>query len=106
VIVGLRREGILRAKGHCGVGTIFRRPKFMRRRSPEGLPELAASFDPHESDVSEFVERSPSRRDQRSREKRSSAPSPESEIDEKQRNFEKSVRPIGSHYRPKSRDHP
>jgi hypothetical protein len=44
----------------------------------EGLPEMVASFDPHQFNPGEFVKRFRERRAlERSREKRSNAPSPE-----------------------------
>jgi hypothetical protein len=104
MVVGPRRsDGRPRAKWHCGVGMMFRKPKWISRqktssaasddhssndappsysnpsgeRSFEGLPEIVASFDPHEFDLGELVKRFRERRDlERSREKRSNAPSP------------------------------
>jgi len=109
--VGPRRsDGRPRAKGHCGVGVVFRKPKWMTRQKTssvasddhssddappgyinlsgerrfEGLPEMAASFDPHEFNLRELAKRFHERRAlERSREKRSNAPSPEPMIEEK-----------------------
>jgi hypothetical protein len=105
MVVGPRRsDGRTRAKGSCGVGMVFRKPKWMSRQktlsaasgdhssndlppsyihasgepSFEGLPEMVASFDPHQFNPGEFVKRFRERRAlERSREKRSNAPSPE-----------------------------
>ena len=108
MVVGLRRsDGRPRAKRYCGVGVMFRKPKWISRRKTlnsvsddqscsddvppsytdtpsesefEGLPELLASFDPHEWNPHELLKRF---RERRSRERRSNAPSPESTVEEK-----------------------
>lgn len=50
----------------------------------EGLPELFASFDPHEWNLDELLKRfRESRSCERSRERRSNVPSPESVVEEK-----------------------
>ena len=111
IVVGPRRsDGRPRAKGHCGVGIMFRKPKWISRQkissgasdehssddAPpgyislssehrfEGLPEMAASFDPHEFNLGELVKRFRERRAvERSREKQSNALSPEAVMEEK-----------------------
>jgi hypothetical protein len=111
MVVGPRRsDGRPRAKGHCGFGMMFRKPNWTSRqktssaasdghssndappsyinssgeRSFEGLPEMVASFDPHQFNPGEFVKRFRERRAlERSREKRSNAPSPEPVMEEK-----------------------
>ena len=99
-----------RAKGHCGFGMMFRKPNWISRqktssatcdghsskdappsyinpsgeRNFEGLPEIVASFDPHEFNLGELVKRFRERSAlERSRERRSNAPSPEPVIEEK-----------------------
>jgi hypothetical protein len=90
------------AKAYCGVSMKLRRPRFMSRAktlsaasdghssseellpsytesSPDGLPEALASFDPHEFKPGELLKRFRARRSRdRSRERRSGAPSVES----------------------------
>jgi len=105
MVVGPRRsDGRPRAKGYCGVGMTFQKPKWMSRQKPsiaasdahsfndappsyinpsgersfEGVPEMVASFDPHEFNLGELVKRFRERTAlERSRKKRSNAPSPE-----------------------------
>jgi hypothetical protein len=106
-----RREDKPRGKGYIGIGFTFRRPKFMRRKEalkaishnnsssdtllpsqgckldwlpeklPELLPQVLELFDPHDIDFKQLRERCQAIRAERGR--RSDAPSPESEIDEK-----------------------
>lgn len=107
MFVGPRKShGRPRAKGYSGVGIMLRRPRFMshwktsntgsnghsssdellpsyidasEESSPDGLPEVLASFDPHE-----LLERFRARRSRdRSRERRSGALSVESVMEEK-----------------------
>jgi hypothetical protein len=108
MVVGPRRsDGRPRAKQYCGVGMMFRKPKWISRQKIlnatsdnqpctdkvlpsytdasgkdrfDGLPELFASFDPHEWNPDELLKRF---RERRSRERRSNAPSPESAVEEK-----------------------
>jgi hypothetical protein len=116
MVVGPRRsDGRPRGKGYCGIGTMLRLPKWMSRAkklnaasndqsserdplyyadassecSSEGLPEMIASFDPHEINRYEFLKRFRARRshekslDKKARGRRSGAPSLESVVDEK-----------------------
>jgi hypothetical protein len=112
MVVGPRRsDGRPRAKRYCGVGMMFRKPKWISCRKTlnalpdrqpysddvppsytdtpsetkfEGLPELLASFDPHEWNPDELLKRFRERRSRdRSRERRSNAPSPEATVEEK-----------------------
>ena len=112
MVVGLRRsDGRPRAKHYCGFGMMFRKPKWTSRRKTlnavsndqpcsdealpsyadvpggsrfDGLPELFASFDPHEWNPDELLKRFRERRSlERSRDIRSNAPSPESAVEEK-----------------------
>jgi hypothetical protein len=105
MVVGPRRsDGRPRAKGFCGVGMKFRKPKWISRRKTvnvasdghssydevppsyassesgfEALPEIVASFDPDEFNPGELLKRYHERR---SRGRRSGAPSPESVVEE------------------------
>jgi hypothetical protein len=110
MFVGPRKsDGRPRAKGYCGVGVTFKRPRFMshgktanivcdghsstdellpsytdtfEESSLDGLPEVLASFDPHEYAPGEFLKRFRARRSRDgSRERRSGAPSAESAVE-------------------------